>query len=557
MFAFNRDDKNMIKKLFYELVSVQSDTGTKLEKDIEDKIYEWFIGRPYYRRNAELAGKYIVEDDPLKRSVVWALVKGNGEDTVVLMNHHDAVDIYEYGELRDTSLKPEELKKALKQLNLDDDVVKDIESDEWIFGRGTADMKAGTAIQMWMTYKASSIENFNGNLLFLSVSDEENLSAGMRGAIKLLVDIREKHGLKYKSIINSEPFSKEDDGSGIIYEGSVGKFMPVIYVRGKKSHIGQIYTGLNPSYLLSMIHTRIELNVDFSDSVDGEMSPPPSWVYLRDRKKCYDASIPEASAAYFSMLSLYTSPKEIIERLRNNCEMAFVECIDNINKSYREFCRRANKEFIKLPWKPRILTYSELYNMVLEKHGEGFLEKFNKLVCISKDKMVSGEINIQEATIRLVEEVVEFLDDKEPLIVLAISAPFYPHICNRDIGLTKEDEFIDIVNKFSLSKWGQGYKKRNYFMGISDLSYTGLLSSDSVINTIESNTPGWGSLYYIPFDNLKSLSMPTINIGPWGKDLHKITERVLEEDVFYRTPQIIANFIDKILNSDETEKKKN
>ncbi|WP_432664049.1 M20/M25/M40 family metallo-hydrolase [Wukongibacter baidiensis] len=550
MFTFNHDDRAMIEKLFYELVSVQSDTGTKLEKGIEDKIYEWFTDRLYYRRNPELAGKYTVEDDPLKRSVVWALVKGNGDDTVVLMNHHDAVDIYEYGELMDIALKPKELKKGLKQLSLDDDVVKDIESGKWIFGRGTADMKAGTAMQMWMTDKASSIEGFNGNLLFLSVSDEENLSAGMRGAIKLLVKLREKHGLKYKSIINSEPFSKEEDDKGIIYEGSVGKFMPVIYARGKKSHIGQIYTGFNPSYLLSMIHTRVELNVDFCDCVDGETSPPPSWVYLRDRKKCYDASIPEASAAYFSMLTLYTSPKEIIEKLKDTCEKAFGECIDNINKSYREFCKKSKKEFEKLPWKPRVLTYDELYHIVLEKHGEKFLEKLDDLVGIFKDKIVNSEINIQEATMRLVEEVVEFLDDKEPLIVLAVSAPFYPHISNRDIGLTKEDEFIDIVNKFTLTKWGQSYKKRHYFMGISDFSYTGLLSSDSVINTIESNTPGWGSLYHIPFDDLRTLSIPMVNIGPWGKDLHKITERVLEEDVFDRTPQIMADFIDKILNTD-------
>jgi len=37
--------------------------------------------------------------------------------------------------------------------------------------------------------------------------------------------------------------------------------------------------------------------------------------------------------------------------------------------------------------------------------------------------------------------------------------------------------------------------------------------------------------------------MPCVNIGPWGKDFHKPSERVLKEDVFERTPKIIDYII--------------
>ena len=30
--------------------------------------------------------------------------------------------------------------------------------------------------------------------------------------------------------------------------------------------------------------------------------------------------------------------------------------------------------------------------------------------------------------------------------------------------------------------------------------------------------------------------MAGINIGPWGKDFHKLTERVYKEDLYERTP---------------------
>lgn len=40
------------------------------------------------------------------------------------------------------------------------------------------------------------------------------------------------------------------------------------------------------------------------------------------------------------------------------------------------------------------------------------------------------------------------------------------------------------------------------------------------------NTPLWGSLYQIDFDAIRQINMPGLILGPWGKDFHKMTERV-------------------------------
>ena len=41
--------------------------------------------------------------------------------------------------------------------------------------------------------------------------------------------------------------------------------------------------------------------------------------------------------------------------------------------------------------------------------------------------------------------------------------------------------------------------------------------------------------------------MPCVNIGPWGKDLHKLTERVYKVDLLNRTPRLIDHVLQNIL----------
>ena len=63
-----------IEALLYKLVSIKSDTGTDLEKDVEEFIYQWLKEVDYFKENTDNFGKYVIESDPLKRSIVWGLV---------------------------------------------------------------------------------------------------------------------------------------------------------------------------------------------------------------------------------------------------------------------------------------------------------------------------------------------------------------------------------------------------------------------------------------------------------------------------------------------------
>jgi arginine utilization protein RocB len=61
--------------------------------------------------------------------------------------------------------------------------------------------------------------------------------------------------------------------------------------------------------------------------------------------------------------------------------------------------------------------------------------------------------------------------------------------------------------------------------------------------------PLLGQFYDVPVELIEKISMPCINIGPWGKDFHKMTERVNKEDLYVRTPMIINKAISLILGN--------
>ena len=79
-------------------------------------------------------------------------------------------------------------------------------------------------------------------------------------------------------------------------------------------------------------------------------------------------------------------------------------------------------------------------------------------------------------------------------------------------------------------------KQVHYFNGISDLSYVNYDENDTGWKAYKNNTPLWGDVYSIPFEEMQQLQAPVLNIGPFGKDAHKLTERLHKESAFVHTP---------------------
>ena len=83
--------------------------------------------------------------------------------------------------------------------------------------------------------------------------------------------------------------------------------------------------------------------------------------------------------------------------------------------------------------------------------------------------------------------------------------------------------------------------------GICDLSYINIDDPKAQRDSLSGAMPLFGEIYDVPFEAIKDISMGGINIGPWGKDFHKLTERVYKEDLYRRTPVLLDHAIKYLL----------
>ena len=161
--------KELIERYVRKLVKIPGISNTETEKVCANYIAEELAKQPYFKENPEQTGKYLLPGDSFGRSVPWGLVKGNGKSgkTIILTGHYDVVDTEEYGNDRALAYdieKWEDLVKAGKALpGMPEEVKEDFLSGDWMFGRGTADMKGGLSVGLvWETgglYRQSPVRH--------------------------------------------------------------------------------------------------------------------------------------------------------------------------------------------------------------------------------------------------------------------------------------------------------------------------------------------------------------------------------------------------------------
>jgi arginine utilization protein RocB len=536
-------------------VKINSETGTEQENLAAAFMMDHFGQMDYFKMHNDHLGLYFLVDDPLKRAVAWALVKGTGRRTVVFVHHCDVVGIEDFMRFKDLAFDPDALTSALKA---DPDVLesearRDLLSDQWLFGRGTADMKAGGAIQMAFVEAYCQQEDFDGNLLLIQVPDEENLSAGMRGAARLLAELQTTMALDYVLMINSEPHQRKTQNRGIFSGGSIGKLMPFFYSRGILAHAGKSAEGFNPLSILSECIRRTEMNPDYSDlSLEtGEIAPLPTWLMARDSKTAYDVSMPLSAFGCLSIQPLDSRPNELLEKLKQMGKDAALEAADRVNKGADYFDHISGKKPRLKKWEPEVRLFGPWLAEKKATYGSDFENHYEATRQRLSEEISSGNMTFATGTWLLLDALFEYTGCHEPTLVIGIVPPFYPsvsYVDRPDFKMTVSALYKDLNHEAEQS-FGMSYDLEAYFTGISDLSYTSISHEDLAVfeRVIPQEMPFYGSLYAIPFEEIVKIAMPCINIGPWGKDFHKISERVLIEDVLVRTPHLIQSALDWVL----------
>ena len=169
-------------------------------------------------------------------------------------------------------------------------------------------------------------------------------------------------------------------------------------------------------------------------------------------------------------------------------------------------------------------------------------------VRVKKD-MEAGRAYMIEANFRLVDCIYDYVEDVSPRVVYGLMPPYYPNVSNCYFSPidSEAQHMSEKLNEYTKSVYGQEYDKEYFYTGICDLSYINIDDPDAQRKSISESMPLFGWYYDIPFEEIQKISMAGINIGPWGKDFHKLTERVFLEDLYDRTPHILDHAITLLL----------
>lgn len=530
------DFQEQIATFFQEAMSIPSLTNTESERVIEDYLDQRIGAIPYFQTHPHHFGRYPLSNDHLHRSVNWALVDKGKKKTVILFHHHDTVDLEDYGPLAPIALDSEALVHALKDLDFRSEMQEDLNSGQWQFGRGSCDMKAALALQLGVLEAyASDLAGGQVNLLYLSVGDEESYSRGMRGALGLLCQLKDEFDLDYVLAVDSEPFEAGSDKEKVLHIGTVGKLMPVVVVQGVLSHMKEPLKGINALSLLIAVASKLDLHPDLSDHALGERSPLPSWSYLRDLKDQYDVSTVLHAAGYFSVLHLKKTPQELLQRIKELSQ----EAVDQFYVKYLSLQDQAGQDHVIA--QPRVISYQELLDRCQKK--EGFLNFQEQCEQRAYQDFLSG-VSYQTIAIQQIQSFLEFLSEKNPLVVIGFAPPYYPSMNCRSLPNTslKIDNLIDDY-RYYLASRGLSLKVEEYFMGICDTSYCALERELESYQVVLDSLASPSQVYELDLANIAQIQVPAVNLGPWGKELHQRGERVFREDLLDTIPSYLFGLL--------------
>ncbi len=546
-------DRELMEKNFYRLVATQGISGTRDENKSTDEIKACFGEMPYFQENSQFLRTFPIPEDGFGREVVTALVKGSGTSnkTIVMIGHSDVVDAQDYGKNKDVAFNPQKLMERINPESLNPDARKDFESGEWIFGRGVMDMRNGVAVAMAMLEAASrNPSKVDGNLLFVGVPDEENNSLGMISATKNLVELAETHDLDYIVCIDGEPQfpNYPGDPKKYVYQGTLGKFVLMAYAVGKETHGGDSLTGLNANLIISELTRRIELNMDLSDIFEDIVVPPPTSLKQTDTKEHYNVKTPESAYAYYNFLTADQSPKFFFDQVQDLAMEAMNDSLEIQRSQTQRYFEMTGNQGSFYDWNPTVLSYSELLYGASEEGGQAFEEH---MTACREEWKKQPEMDQRILALKMVQEVHGFYPDQNPKIVLLYVPPYYPHIKPSKATPKKAlaSEVVEKVAAYAKSEFNEDVGVEKFFSGLCDLSFMCLQNAEDVISNIQPNMPNWGFSYGLPVETIKKLDLPVMNIGGYGKDAHKNTERLHEDYSFRIYPELLAYAIDELLKS--------
>ena len=535
-----------VERLTKALVNIRSVNKEPAGESAAAKyVYDYYMGLPYFKERPQQVRYFQSKDDFYTRHSTMAYVKGtkNGGSpkTVLLIGHIDTVGIDDYGAIKDYACDPDRLPEMLRTVELPPEVLADLESGEYMFGRGALDMKAGVAGHMYLlTYFSQHPEELCGNLLTIAECDEEDNSKGIISALDELVELRDSEGFRYEACVNADYSTNYNPGdeNRYIYYGSIGKLLPCYAVFGKETHVGQAFGGFDPNLLTAEITRDISYNTDLCDEKLGEVTIPPVSLKQTDTKPNYTVQTALCSFSYYNFFTHGMDPAQVLQKCKAVAENAMDTVIARMSERYERYCALSRVPFTPLPWRRRVYLWKEFYDELAQKHGQPFVDAIEAF----RQKLEREEptLDMRFFSLRVAEEAWKWSTDKNPAVVI-----FFGSVYNARIEVSgkndKEKALLSCVEKAVEQvrpEAGRQLRTRMFYPYISDSSFLAVCDELSTIKALGDNMPCWKIKYFHDTDKILQVDVPVVNIGTFGRDGHMFTERVDKKHTFENVPNI-------------------
>jgi len=508
---------NRLSALTSRLVGMPSISPSNGESLIAGKIVNFFSRRG-------IQSSMIQISDGRSNSFAFLPGQGGSSKTLLLFGHIDTVGIADYGALRQFAFDPDKLKRALIRENTETRAVEDLKTGNYLCGRGAFDMKSGVAIEM------SVIEHLkqnpvNGNIIFFGTPDEENGSAGMMEGLSFIREFASQKGLEIVGAINADYTTERfpGDGSRYLYIGTIGKILPSFLIFGDVTHAGEVYNGISPNMIAAELVRQIELNVSLCDNAHGEVTQPPVALKMMDLKPKYDVQTPLWAWVYFNMFTHSRSPEQAMAKVEEQAIIAAKIVEARFMGSCYSYAKRSRSGLPGREFNISVIPFSRLLQgMEIDESAAGD----------EADPRERSRLIVQDLWLRsgIRSEL------SGPAIISFLSPPYYPH---GSIDIQEERTSVFVKAAISAAR-RNGLTIKHFYPYISDNSYLRIPADGANLGNL---MPLWRRGYSIPLDDIAALNLPVVNIGPWGVDAHKRTERVFAPYSFGVVPKIMEDVI--------------
>ena len=536
-----------VQDLAIALTKMASVTDSQGEKAFPAFLLSILGHIPYFRKNPGDLAMLPIPGDPKGRSNVLALVRGSGKRCVILTGHYDVVQTSMYGSLEPWAFDPKTLSRkileSLADLSGRDNPLfrlkEDLASGEFLPGRGILDMKSGLAAGISVLAAFSTPYEKIGNILFLSVPDEEGSSHGMKAASSMLRGYLSERGLEAAAVFNLDSAVDQDSGEmgRAVFTGSVGKTLPFVYFVGKCTHAGAPFDGINPVLPAAEFATEVECNPDAlkeKQSAPGEEAPPPTILYFRESRSEYNVTTPQAVFCALNVLSHTRGPEEILDAIGKIAADAMNRAISSLRERSSTLSRRVSGHFALPAGQPLVIDFDELSRRA-ERLSPGILEKARGFAAGQKP-----DDPVQQ-TLLILQEILPFSGLEGPAAVVGFTPPYY---ARAELDQDAHRTFIAML-RAELSDFsrqiGKSIRVRPYFPGISDISFLAPADSEDQRAFVRHQSPVADP--DADGERRTGIECPVLNIGPWGREYHQMGERVHKEYSFIELPKLLARLV--------------